>query len=428
MTPVIVAAVVLVAVFIAGMVFLKGIPLGLLLTLASAAAALASGFGFPLRHIVEGMFTYLNIVLICATGVIFLKCMERSGAAASMTKSLVKALYRVPWLLLTVIMLLLLVPGALTGVAVNSVLSMGVLVAPILIGMGVPRVTTAVIIGVGAILSMLVPPTNLLAMSIASGINAPFQGFTVPTLVLSVPLAVITGLVLGLPHIRKTDLDQLLGCIPNEYEDMSPAKAWLPLATVVVIMILIRAFPGRVPDLGTPLTFMIGTFVCLAISGGRLNLVKATTEALSGPMLAVLELLVGVGVFVQIASLTGVRGLLVVSSLSLPSVLAFVAAAVSLILSGGILSPFGASAVFGVPFALFFLGRDQIITISALALLSALSQFSPPTAIAGRFAADICGVDDYSKVMKAAILPIVALALVALAFIVWADPIARVLL
>ncbi|NLM64369.1 MAG: TRAP transporter large permease [Firmicutes bacterium] len=427
-TPVIIAAVVLVAVSAAGLIFFKRAPLGLVLTIASAAAALASGFGLPLRHLVEGMFTYLNIVLICATGVVFLKSMEMSGAAASMTRSLVRSLHRVPWLFITVIMLLLLVPGALTGVAVNSVLSIGVLVAPILIGMGVPRVTTAVIIGLGAILSMSVPPTTLLAMNIAMGINAPFEGFTVPTLVLSVPLAVITGLVLAMPHVKKTSLDELLSCVPSEYEEMPPAKAWLPLGTVVLIMVLIRAFPRVVPDIGTPLTFVIGALVSYAVSGRKLNLFNTAAEALSGPMLGVLELLVGVGVFVQITSLTGVRGLLVVSSLSLPSLLAFIAAAVSLILSGGILSPFGAASIFVVPFALFFLGKNQIVTISALSLLAALSQFTPPTAIAGRFAAQICGVEDYSKVLKAAVLPICLLALVAIAFIVWADPIARVLL
>ena len=200
------------------------------------------------------------------------------------------------------------------------------------------------------------------------------------------------------------------------------------MALLYLIMVLIRAFPRVVPDIGTPLTFVIGALVSYAVSGRKLNLFNTAAEALSGPMLGVLELLVGVGVFVQITSLTGVRGLLVVSSLSLPSLLAFIAAAVSLILSGGILSPFGAASIFGVPFALFFLGKNQIVTISALSLLAALSQFTPPTAIAGRFAAQICGVEDYSKVLKAAVLPICLLALVAIAFIVWADPIARVLL
>ena len=116
-TPVIIAAVVLVAVSAAGLIFFKRAPLGLVLTIASAAAALASGFGLPLRHLVEGMFTYLNIVLICATGVVFLKSMEMSGAAASMTRSLVRSLHRVPWLFITVIMLL---PGAAPSLVLPS--------------------------------------------------------------------------------------------------------------------------------------------------------------------------------------------------------------------------------------------------------------------------------------------------------------------
>ena len=120
--------------------------------------------------------------------------------------------------------------------------------------------------------------------------------------------------------------------------------------------------------------------------------------------------------------------MLVTGSLSLPKLLAYPAAAISLILAGGFLSPFGAASVFAVPFALFFLDRNQIITIAALSLLCALSQFMPPTAIAGRFSADVAGVKDYGKVWRASLIPTGILALVALAVIFWADKIARVIL
>ena len=80
-----------------------------------------------------------------------------------------------------------------------------------------------------------------------------------------------------------------------------------------------------------------------AVSGRKLNLFNTAAEALSGRA-RVLELLVGVGVFVR-SHRSQASGLLVVSSLSLPSLLAFIAAAVSLILSGGILSPFGAASI-----------------------------------------------------------------------------------
>jgi TRAP-type C4-dicarboxylate transport system permease large subunit len=424
---VLLATIVVVAAFACGMVFFRRAPLGLILIASSTLAAAAPGFGLPLRHVVEGMFTHLNIILICATGVVFLKSLEASGAAAAMTRSLVLGLYRVPALMLTVIMPFLLIPRALTGVAVNSVLSVGVLVAPIMLGIGIPPVATSVVIGMGAILSMLVPPTNLFAMSIAAGVNAPFEGFTVPTLILSVLLAVITGPVVGLPHVKKVSLDQLMAVLPDDRGTGRSVRAWLPLLAVVGIMAAIRAFPKAIPDIGTPFVFAIGTGVAV-LTGKRFNLADTARKALSCPMLGVLELLVGVGTFVQITALTGIRGLLVVGSLSLPKLLAYLAAAVSLILSGGVLSPFGAASVFGVPFALFFLDRNQIIGITGLALLCALSQFTLPTAIAGRFAAEVAGVEAYGRVWRASLIPTAAIAVVALAVIAWADKSARILL
>ncbi|MCX6549780.1 MAG: hypothetical protein NTY02_02030 [Acidobacteria bacterium] len=191
-------------------------------------------------------------------------------------------------------------------------------------------------------------------------------------------------------------------------------------------MTAIRVFPGAVPDLGTPLTFIIGTVVA-GFSGRRFALLGSVRRAMNGPMLGILELLVGIGVFVQIATLTGIRGLLVTSSLSLPHLAAYFGAATALIVSGGLLSPFGAGAIFGVPFVLFFLDRNQTVTIVAVSLLAALSQFSPPTAIAGRFAADAAGVDDYRKVWRASLIPIGALAAVGLVVIAWADRVAVVI-
>ena len=266
---VIIATAVMVLAFAAGLIFLKRWPMGALLIIASVLSSIASGFGFSLRHVVEGMFTYLNIILICATGIIFLKSIEASGAAAALTRTLVVRLYKQRAILIMVIMLLLLVPGALTGIAVNSVLSIGALVAPIMLGMGIPPVRTAVIIGTGSILSMLVPPTNLIAMSIAAGINAPFVGFTIPTFLLSVPFALIVGLVMGLPYMKRVKLEDLVGSLPK-VEVKNVLLSWVPFILVIGLMVLIRAFPSTVPDIGTPLVFIIGTLAA-AITGKKVQ-------------------------------------------------------------------------------------------------------------------------------------------------------------
>ena len=423
---VVIALVVWIVSFACGMIFLKKWPIGLLLILSSVLAALASGFGFPIRHIVEGMFTYFNIIFICATGAIFLKSIEESGAAAAMTKSLVLWFYRTPALLILVMMLLLLVPGMLTGIAVNSILSVGVLVAPIMIGLGIPRVTTAVIIGLGSIMSMIMPPTNLLAMSIAMGINAPFEGFTLPSLFVAVPLTVLCGLILGLPHVKKVELDALLKVLPDDHGLSRSFRPWLPLLSVVAIMIAMRSFPKSIHDIGTPLTFAIGTVIAV-FSGHRFNLGHTIRKAMSGPMLSILELLVGIGTFVQIATLTGIRGLLVTASLSLPSWLAYPAAALTLLVSGGLLSPFAPGRYSAYLSFYSFSGGTRSSPLSRYRYWPRSPSFPPPTAIAGRFAADVAGVADYKKVWKASLVPVGLLALIALGVLAGADQFAKFL-
>ncbi len=427
-TKTVIATAIMLAGIVAGFRYARWLPSGVLLIIVSAVTTLVAGFGVPVPMLVEGMFTYLNIVLICATGAVFLKTLEDSGAAAAMTRSMVRRFYQHPSLLIALMMVLLLIPGMLTGIAVNAILSAGVLVAPIMIAMGIPRVTTAVIIGIGSILSMTVPPANLLAMTLAMGINAPFEGFDVPTLVISVPLAIISGLLLAWPYLRgrRFDLEELLAALPGEKRDAT-LKTWIPLGSVLLILAAVRVFPRWIPDVGSPLAFAIGTLLA-TLTHRNFSVVKSIRDALSGPMLAILELLVGVGVLVEAASLTGVRGLLVASSLSLPRLAAYLAAAVSLYIVGGTLSPFGAASIFGVPFVLFFLDKNQIITIVGISLLAALSQFTPPTAVAGRFAAQVAGVTDYSAVWRASLVPIAILASISLLIIAFADQIARVLL
>ena len=64
--------------------------------------------------------------------------------------------------------------------------------------------------------------------------------------------------------------------------------------------------------------------------------------------------------FIQIMTLTGVQGFLVVSVLALPAWLMYVGIATSIPLFGAV-SAFGAASVLGVPFLLALLGRNEIM-------------------------------------------------------------------
>jgi hypothetical protein len=138
-------------------------------------------------------------------------------------------------------------------------------------------------------------------------------------------------------------------------------------------------------------------------------------------------ILVGVGMFIQIMTLVGIRGELVGTTLGLPSVMKYVGVSVSMPLFGAV-SAYGSASVLGVPFLLSFLGRNEIVVGSALSLLAGLGDLMPPTALAGMFAAQVVGEPNYFRVLKYTAIPAVITALWAVIMILLANPLAKVLL
>jgi TRAP-type C4-dicarboxylate transport system permease large subunit len=132
----------------------------------------------------------------------------------------------------------------------------------------------------------------------------------------------------------------------------------------------------------------------------------------------VLGKLMGVGMFIQVLTLTGARGWIVVSCLSLPQVLLYAAIAIIMPAFGAI-SSYGAASVMGVPFLLALLYTGDQITIAALlAFICCLGDLMPPTALAGNYSAQIVGLP-YRPVLRQCAIPFlvcITLALVYLQF------------
>jgi TRAP-type C4-dicarboxylate transport system permease large subunit len=76
---------------------------------------------------------------------------------------------------------------------------------------------------------------------------------------------------------------------------------------------------------------------------------------------------------------------------------------------------------------LALLGKDQILAVSALALVSSLGDLMPPTALAGIFAAKVVEVENYFKVLKRCLLPAVAILAVGILALIYANWIGRLL-
>ncbi|MBU2511309.1 TRAP transporter large permease subunit [bacterium] len=383
-------------------VFVLRLPIGLALVLASVVGALAGGEGFPLRHLVEGEFGYLDSILIIASAMVFMKVIQHSGLLDTIARKIIDHLHDKPVLLLLSMMIMIMFPGMITGSSTAAVLTTGSLVAPVLIGLGIPRAKSAAIIAMGAIYGMVAPPVNIPVMIIGGGIDMPYVGFSLPLLVASLPLAVTVVIMIGYSYVRKVDLTELECQLPVSYQEIYGLKLYLPIVVLVVLMVGEKMLPEVFPSFGLSLVFLLASLTGV-FTGRRLNFFKVSWEAVHDA-LPVMGILMGVGMFIQIMTLTGVRGTLVILCLALPSFLLYLGIATSMPLFGAI-SSYGSASVLGVPFVLALLGQNEILTASGLSLIAGLGDLMPPTALAGIFAAQVVGIDNYFKVLKYCIWP-----------------------
>ncbi|PKL07551.1 MAG: C4-dicarboxylate ABC transporter permease [Spirochaetae bacterium HGW-Spirochaetae-7] len=396
------------------------LPVSLSMLAASLTGLLLSGNGLGIRHLVEGTFGYVDTILVIATAMVFMRAVQESGALDALNVVIIKRFRTMPAVLLPLLMLVAMFPGMITGSSSASVLTAGAVVAPVLIILGLPVESAGAFIAMAGILGMIAPPVNIPAMIIGGGIDMPFVGFELPLLLLTMPLAIVFSLTLGLKHIKKVSWEELAPRLDLEtYKRFGP-RLFAPILVVAILMVLGKTVPQYF-GMGLPLVFIIGAaLACFA--GKRFNPLKAAKSAVADA-LPVLGILAGVGMFIQVMTLTGVRGFIVVSALSVPPALLYAAIAITIPMFGAV-SSFGASSVLGVPFLLALLGKNQIITAAALSLIASLGDFMPPTALSAIFAAQIVGVQKYSRVLKRLIIPSFVIIAWSLAFIIYSKQIA----
>lgn len=419
-------AIAMISVFAFGAFAFK-LPIAIAMSSSAIVGAVLAGFGFPLRHLVEGMFGYIDTILIIATAMIFMNTMQAIGLMDTVAAMIIRKFRSSPLMLSAGVMFLIMLPGMLTGSSTAGVLTTGALVAPVLVRLGVPVVKTAAFIAVGAILGMIAPPINIPVMIIGGGIDMPYVGFAIPLLVATIPVALFCMAVLVIPHLKSgAEVDE--AALEADLSRMEAAvltpRLFLPFFVLIALMAADQFLAGKIPSLGMPLQFLIASASAF-LTGRKWNVIESATNALRDAI-PVLGILMGVGMFIQIMTLTGVRGFVVVSALAIPAWLLYVSIGISLPAFGAI-SSFGAASVLGVPFILALLSKDQIIVASGLSLIAGLGDLVPPTALAGIFAAQVVGEENYFKVLKYCIVPAVAVALWGICMIILANPIAALI-
>ena len=199
----------------------------------------------------------------------------------------------------------------------------------------------------------------------------------------------------GMIHLRKTS---------RRYG----VKIYLPLLVLLILMIVFKVLKlGE--DIGMPLMFLLSAFSGF-FTGRKINILETIPAAIRTAA-PVMGILMGVGMFIEVMTATGVRGFIVTSCLRLPPSFWLLACAISIPLFGAV-SSYGACSVLGVPFAYIYislLGGNSTFVLAAISLIASVGDMMPPTALAGLFAAQVVGVKDYTKILRKCIVPIVIL-------------------
>ena len=390
------------AVFLLANLLFK-LPVSVSMILGAIVGALVGGEGIPLRHLFEGTFTYVDTMLIISTAMLFMTVVQESGALDALNAAIVTRFYKVPALMLILLMLVIMFPGMITGSSTAAVLSAGALVAPILLLIGIPKDKAGAILAIGAIMGMAAPPVNIPAMLIGGGVDMPYIGFDGPLFLMTIPCAIFAVLFLGLKYCKNLDIEKLKEGLDLEISKKYGFKLYLPIIVLIVLLVASKVIPSF-PQLGTCLIFLISAVIGL-FTGKRFNFWEKALEAMD-TTIPVLAKLMGVGMFIQVMTLVGARGWIVVSCLGLGMVFVYIAT-FTIMPAFGAVSSYGAASVIGVPFLLVIIQNtscSDIVVAAVLAFTCCLGDLMPPTALAGNYAAQIVGLK-YPKVLKNCIIP-----------------------
>jgi GntP family gluconate:H+ symporter len=377
-------------------------PIGIALALSALAGALFAGEGPSFRHLVEGAFGYFDTILIILTATLFIKVLQDAGILDTVTALMLRAFYRSKTLLLLASMLVLMFPGMLTGSSTAAILSSGPLVAPVMMKLGLPRLKTGALIAMGGILGMIAPPVNILIMIMGGGVDMPYVGVTVPLMIIVLPLAVAIPLLIGHKDLKVISRTEMMDILPPSLGPKYKFRLTVPFLVLAFLMVAPGATAGRIPDLGIPGVFLVAAIIGL-FCGRPVNILKVTQRAID-ESLPVLAILVGVGMFIQVMTMTGARGWTVMSILSLPSFLLYLGISLSLPAFGGV-STFGSASILGIPFILALISKNALLTSSSLSAITSLGDLVPPAAISARFAAQVVGERNFFRLLRYCVVP-----------------------
>ena len=372
------------------------------------------------RHLVEGAFPYLDVILVFSTATIFMAIVNASGGVNYVVRGTVRAFAGVRPLALFVLMVIVLIPGALTGAGSVSLLVVGAPVAMALRLLGIPDRRVAAILFIVAGLAAAAPPVNIWAMILCAGTAIPYVGFTYTLGIPVLLLGTFTVFVLGGKKEGKVDRETALKNLPEVPPGMSWWRVLVPFLVFFGMVAASRIWPFGTPVFGLPLQFTAAAAAALLVSPKRVNILKLSAETMKR-LLPLLATMIVVGMLQQVMTATGVRGLVSYAVISTPLVLLYILLAVIIPASEGVLT-YGAAAILGIPLIWFFdsIGLHATVAIAGLSILWPLGDGLPPTALIGRLSVMVSDYKGtYGSFLKQTWLPWVVITAVGILMVVF---------
>jgi hypothetical protein len=398
--------------------------------LSMLAAALAGGIagafvrtpplGQLARHLIEGSFTYLDVILVFSTATIFMALVNESGGVNYVVRATIKYFYNIRILALLFLMIIILIPGALTGAGSVSLLVVGAPTALALSYLGIPKRRVAAIVFIVAGLSAAAPPVNIWAMITCAGTAIPYVGFELPLAIPVLILGTFTVLTLGWKKEGTMDREMVLREMPEVPEKMSWWRVSVPFLVFFGLVLAYRIWPFDIPILGLPLQFSVAALAAWLLSPKKINILTISRDTMKR-LLPLLATMVVVGMLQQIMTATGVRGLLSFAVISTPLIILFISLAVVIPVSEGVLT-YGAAAILGIPLIWFLdsIGLHATVALSGLSLLWPLGDGLPPTALIGRLSVMVSDYKgSYWSFLKSAWLPWIVITVVGILMVVY---------
>jgi len=199
----------------------------------------------------------------------------------------------------------------------------------------------------------------------------------------------------------------------------------LPFMVFLGLIAVGRWLPHSTPVIGLPLMFLCAAGASYLLSPSTINFLRISRSTVD-QLLPLIATLTCAGVLVQIMTLTGVRGLLAVTAVTLPVTAVFLTLCIVLPISEAVLM-YGAAPVLGVPLVLLFntIGMNPIVALAGMSIIWPLGDALPPTAIIGRLTVHTVGYEgSYSQFLKCCMVPAIIIAIVGTLMVVYSKQLA----